>query len=214
LKQPGWIATQQGSLAAQRRIQYPPISAVLRYDHRMTDQAAAPRCALYARTSRADPAGALQFRAMRKFTHGRGWRVYGEFVDARYPGAMDQQPALDELMHEASKHQFDCIVVTKLDRFAFSYTGLVGRLQRLADLGVRFISVLQSVDTGEFVATADGSLVRTGDVLLSVARACSGFDSLREFEQPDRTPCRSRTGTSGEKRARRLKASAPGCSGE
>ena len=90
----------------------------------MTDQAAAPRCALYARTSRADPAGALQFRAMRKFTHGRGWRVYGEFVDARYPGAMDQQPALDELMHEASKHQFDCIVVTKLDRFAFSFTGL------------------------------------------------------------------------------------------
>jgi site-specific DNA recombinase len=162
------------------------------YNYRMTDQAAVPHCALYARTSGADPAGALQFRLMRRFVRRRGWRVYGEFIDARYPGATDEQPALDELMHEASKHQFDCIVVTRLDRLAFSYAGLVARLQRLADLGVRFISVLQSVDTGEFVATADGSLVRTGDVLLSVARACSGFDSLRE--QPDRTPCSRRTG--------------------
>jgi site-specific DNA recombinase len=79
---------------------------------------------------------------MRKFVHGRGWRVYGEFVDARYPGAMDQQPALDELMHEASKHRFDCIVVTKLDRFTFSYTGLIGRLQRLDELAIRFVAVL------------------------------------------------------------------------
>src|SRR5215471_21747091 len=97
----------------------------------MADQAAAPRCALYARISTADPAGALQFRKMRQFIRRRGWPVHAEYVDVRYPGAMHQLPALDELLKAAGDHSFDCVVVAELHRFGVDLVDFRERQQRL-----------------------------------------------------------------------------------
>jgi hypothetical protein len=41
---------------------------------------------------------------MRQFVRNRGWHVHAEYVDVRYPGAMQQLPALEELMRAASDY--------------------------------------------------------------------------------------------------------------
>jgi DNA invertase Pin-like site-specific DNA recombinase len=147
----------------------------------MINQAAAPRCALYARISTADPAGALQFRKIRQFVRRRGWPVHAEYVDVRYPGAMHQLPALDELMQAAKDRRFDCVVVAELHRFGVDLDDFHERLQCLEAHGIRFVAAAESIDTGECIHASDGSLVRAGDVLLNVAKACSEFESMREL---------------------------------
>ena len=52
-------------------------------------------------------------------------------------------------MQDARRRQVDVILVWKLDRWGRSVSHLVGNLQELAGLGVRWIATTQSLDTDE-----------------------------------------------------------------
>src|SRR4051812_33392842 len=52
-----------------------------------------------------------------------------------------------ELMADARRRRFDCVLVWKYDRFARSLGALVTALQEFRDLGVDFISHTQAIDT-------------------------------------------------------------------
>jgi DNA invertase Pin-like site-specific DNA recombinase len=107
------------------------------------------RVAIYARVSTVDQNPELQLRELRDYAAHRGFAVHREYVD-QASGDMRRRtraPAFEELMADARRRRFDCVLVWKYDRFARSLGALVTALQEFRDLGVDFISHTQAIDT-------------------------------------------------------------------
>ena len=107
------------------------------------------KAAIYARVSTIDQTCEMQLRELREYCSRRGWLVFADYVDTGWSGTKASRPELDRLMRHAVEHQFDCVVVWKLDRFGRSVLNLVESLNKLASAGVRFIATTQSIDTDE-----------------------------------------------------------------
>ena len=98
----------------------------------------AMRVAIYARVSTADQNPELQLRELRDYAERRGFPVHREYVDQASGDVRRRRraPAFDELMADARRRRFDCVLVWKYDRFARSLGALVAALQEFHDLGV------------------------------------------------------------------------------
>ena len=107
------------------------------------------KAAIYARVSTVDQKCEMQLHELLEYCSRRGWEIAGEYVDTGWSGTKASRPQLDRLMKHAGEHQFDCVVVWKLDRFGRSVLNLVESLNKLASAGVRFIATTQSIDTDE-----------------------------------------------------------------
>jgi putative DNA-invertase from lambdoid prophage Rac len=107
------------------------------------------RAAIYARVSTSDQTCSLQLRELRTYVKARGWKVAAEYVDTGWSGAKASRPELDRLMQDARERKVDVILVWKLDRWGRSVQNLVGSLQELHSLGVRWIATTQGLDTDE-----------------------------------------------------------------
>jgi DNA invertase Pin-like site-specific DNA recombinase len=110
-----------------------------------------------------DPEAQLQ--PLREMCRSRGWKIIKEYIDQGFSGAKASRPALDELMLDVERgyRYFDAVCVWKFDRFARSTTHLCRALETFQALGIAFVSLTESVDTG----TSYGKLVFT--VLAAVA---------------------------------------------
>jgi DNA invertase Pin-like site-specific DNA recombinase len=111
------------------------------------------RVAIYARVSTAEQNPESQLLALREYAGRRGLLVHKEYVD-RVSGDLERRRvkrqndrAYRELMEDAAKRAFDCVLVWKYDRFARSLSVLVAALQQFSTLGIDFISYTQSIDT-------------------------------------------------------------------
>jgi DNA invertase Pin-like site-specific DNA recombinase len=109
--------------------------------------------AIYARVSTNEQNPEAQLLALREYAARRGFSVYKEYVD-RVTGAVEQRKAKHqndlayrELMDDAARRIFDCVLVWKYDRFARSLSVLVVALQQFSTLGIDFISYTQNIDT-------------------------------------------------------------------
>jgi DNA invertase Pin-like site-specific DNA recombinase len=102
--------------------------------------------AIYARVSTTDQHNEIQIRELTQYAERRGWRVAGVYQD-QMSGAKAQRPGLDVLMADARLHQFDAVIVWKLDRFGRSLINCVTGIQELEAAGVRFLAVSQGLDT-------------------------------------------------------------------
>ena len=109
------------------------------------------RCAIYARVSTTDQNCEMQLRELREWLSRRGpdWKIVKEYVDTGFSGAKASRPALDDLMRDAAKREFDCLCVYKLDRFGRSVLHLSQQLAALSSYGIRFIAVTQGLDTDQ-----------------------------------------------------------------
>lgn len=107
------------------------------------------KTAIYARVSTTDQNCEIQLAELRDYAIRRGWTIVEEFVDSGLSGAKASRPALDRLMRGAARHDFDCILVTKIDRFSRSVLHLNQQVQDLASADVRFIAVTQGIDTDQ-----------------------------------------------------------------
>lgn len=107
------------------------------------------RVAIYARVSTADQNPEPQLRELREYAERRSFAVHREYVDQVGGNVRWRRraPAFDELMADARRSRFDCVLVWKYDRFARSLSALVAALQEFRDLGVDFISHTQAIDT-------------------------------------------------------------------
>jgi DNA invertase Pin-like site-specific DNA recombinase len=107
----------------------------------------AQRVALYARVSTAnhgqDPE--VQLRELRQYASSRGWSIVREYTDVA-SGSKDSRPALNELMTDAKRRQFNAVVVWKLDRFGRSLRHLVNALAELESSHVAFVSIRDNLD--------------------------------------------------------------------
>ncbi len=115
-----------------------------------------PRAALYARVSTSgkgqDPA--LQLEALRRVAEQRGWHIVNEYVDIGVSGKKDHRPALDDLMADCHAGKLDVVAVWKFDRFGRSLRHLVEALAEFESIGVAFVSVTESIDSGSPIGKA------------------------------------------------------------
>ena len=105
------------------------------------------RVALYARVSTVHGGQTpdMQLWEMREYCEHRNWTITGEYVD-RMSGLRCSRPSLNLLMQDAAQRKLDCILVWKLDRFGRSLRHLVNSLAELQALGIRFVSLKDSLD--------------------------------------------------------------------
>jgi putative DNA-invertase from lambdoid prophage Rac len=114
------------------------------------------RVALYARTSTADKQDPeVQLRELREYAALRGWIVAGTYEDKGYTGSNANRPQLKAIMQDAKARRFDLILVWKLDRWGRSLREIVLMLQDLAEYGIEFCSLKDSLD----LSTSQGRLM-------------------------------------------------------
>jgi DNA invertase Pin-like site-specific DNA recombinase len=101
---------------------------------------------MYARVSTADQTAENQLLQLRVYVQARGWSAT-EYVDC-ISGSKDRRPELDRLIADAKRRRIDTLVVWKLDRLGRSLKHLVMLLDELQSLGVAFVSLGESIDTG------------------------------------------------------------------
>jgi DNA invertase Pin-like site-specific DNA recombinase len=68
------------------------------------------RAAIYARCSTFEQNSENQLEELRRYVEARGWHAAGEYIDHGISGAKDHRPALDRLVVDAKRRQFDVLV--------------------------------------------------------------------------------------------------------
>jgi len=106
------------------------------------------RAALYARVSTLDQHPETQLLDLRQLAEQRGFQIIEEYVDHGISGSRTRRPALDKLLADANRHRFDVVVVAAFDRMARSVRHLLETLDELSRLGIEFISLRESIDSG------------------------------------------------------------------
>jgi DNA invertase Pin-like site-specific DNA recombinase len=120
------------------------------------------RIAAYVRVSTGSQSTKAQEAELRKYIKIRGWslaRIYSDQIS----GVKSVRPALNQLLTDARRRKFDCVLVTRIDRLGRSVSHLLEVLQTFKDCGVEFVSLSEAIDT----STASGMMVFT--VLAAVA---------------------------------------------
>ncbi len=103
------------------------------------------RAALYARVSTLDQEPENQLAELRRYAAARGWEA-SEYVDHGVSGSQDRRRALDGLLKDARRRQFDVLVCWRLDRLGRNLRHLVTLLDDLQALGVAFVSLGEGID--------------------------------------------------------------------
>src|ERR671917_869839 len=88
-----------------------------------------------------------QRRAIEAACAERGWQGVAWYADEGVSAHTDditRRPALHRMVQDAQRHQFDAIVVHKLDRFARSVVVALSTFKRLSDLGISFLSLSEA----------------------------------------------------------------------
>src|ERR1043166_6120530 len=141
------------------------------------------KAAIYARVSTnngQDPT--MQTRELRDYCERRGWELAGEYVDVGISGSKEKRPKLDQLMTDAHRRRFDCVVVWKFDRFARSVSHLLRALETFKAQGIEFVSFSGQMDTstpaGKMVFTVLGAVAELERSLI-VERVKAGLRNAR-----------------------------------
>jgi DNA invertase Pin-like site-specific DNA recombinase len=113
------------------------------------------RVGLYVRVSTSEQSSNMQLAELKEFAQARGWTVAGVYQDDGFSGKNTKRPELQRLLADASRRRFDAVLVWKLDRFARSLGDLIAMIQGLAEVGVDFVSLRDSLD----LTTSQGRLM-------------------------------------------------------
>ena len=140
--------------------------------------------AIYARVSTADQNPEAQLAELRDYAQARKFTIHREYVD-RVTGAVEKRrapAAYDELLADAKRHRFGCVLVWKFDRFARSLPALLSALQTFNTLGIDFISVTQQIDTtmpmGRLMFSVVGAIAEFERELIS-ERTRAGLENAK-----------------------------------
>ncbi len=112
------------------------------------------RVAIYARVSTDGQSVNAQLEALRQVAERRGWQVVNEYKDQGISGAKgrDQRPALDAMLKDAVRCEFDLVAAWSVDRLGRSLQHLVNGLSDLQATGIGLYLHQQAIDT----TTAEG----------------------------------------------------------
>jgi DNA invertase Pin-like site-specific DNA recombinase len=129
------------------------------------------RAALYLRVSTADQKPDLQYDGLRGYAAHAGLDIVQDYCEVAVSGRREGRPQLNALMAAARKHEIDCVLVWKFDRFARSTRHLLAALEEFNHLGMRFVSVQDQIDTespmGRAMFTIIGAMAELESSLIS-----------------------------------------------
>jgi putative DNA-invertase from lambdoid prophage Rac len=103
------------------------------------------RAAVYARVSTFDQEPENQLAELRRYVEARGWTAT-EYIDKGVSGAKEKRPALDRLVADAKRRQFDVLVCWRLDRLGRNLRHLIILIEECQTLGISFISLGEGID--------------------------------------------------------------------
>src|SRR3989442_2344312 len=118
---------------------------------------------------------------LRAYCKARGWDDVIEYTDT-VSGTRERRPGLDRLLSEVKARRVDVVVVAAFDRLGRSVRHLVETLELFRHLGVEFISLRESIDTGSPLGTAVFTIIAAIAQLersLIVERVKSGLRRAR-----------------------------------
>jgi len=160
------------------------------------------RAALYMRVSTVDQHPETQLHDLRGLAAQRGFQIVEEYTDHGISGTRARRPALDKMMADARRGQFDIVMVWAADRLARSVKHYVEVLAELDHLGIAFVSFREQIDTAGplgraimIIVSAIAELERS----LIVERVRAGLRRCTPGRTPHRAPStrhRSRCGCS------------------
>ncbi len=107
------------------------------------------RDALYDRGSTDEQTTDNQRRELEGVAKRSGWKIVDIYEDNGISGAngREKRPALDKLLKDAARREFDMIAAWSVDRLGRSLQHLVGLLEELQALGVDLYLHQQGLDT-------------------------------------------------------------------
>ncbi len=105
------------------------------------------KAAIYCRVSTLEQSVDSQLQELREYALRRGYDIHREYTDPGFSGAVDNRPALNDLLADARQCKFDIVLVSAFDRFGRSLQFLVNTLEEFHSLGIDFISYRQQIDT-------------------------------------------------------------------
>jgi len=107
------------------------------------------RVALYVRVSTDEQTTDNQRRELEGVAKRSGWKIVDIYEDNGISGAngREKRPALDKLLKDAARREFDMIAAWSVDRLGRSLQHLVGLLEELQALGVDLYLHQQGLDT-------------------------------------------------------------------
>lgn len=160
------------------------------------------KTALYLRVSTNQQTVDNQRLELEKYCDRQGWKVVKVYEDDGISGKTTDRPALQEMLCDAGKGEFQVLAVWKIDRLARSTVDLLNILMTLKSHGVDFCSTTQAIDTtnsmGRMIMTFLGAIAeferetiiervhaglsRARDEGVILGRPRSGFDIGRALQ--------------------------------
>src|SRR5436309_9049746 len=140
------------------------------------------KAATYARVSTVGQEPENQLQELRRYVEARGWTAV-EYVDRGVSGAKDRRPALDQMVADAKRRNFDVVVAWRLDRLGRNLRHLVTLIEELQTLGIAFVSLGEGIDC----------LTPAGKLQLHILAALAGFERSRIQERVKAGLARART---------------------
>jgi DNA invertase Pin-like site-specific DNA recombinase len=86
----------------------------------------------------------MQLKQMREYAKKRGWRILYESKEIGSGAKTSLQR--EKILKLAKQRKVDVIIVWRLDRWGRSVSDLIGTLGELADFGVGFVSLTETLD--------------------------------------------------------------------
>lgn len=125
------------------------------------------KVALYARVSTDDKGQdpESQLFKLRRMAEARGYEIVGQYVDHK-SGKDANRPEFQRLLKDARAHQFDIIMITKLDRMMRSVKNLLSVLEDLERWKIALECVDQPIETGSAM----------GKMMLTILGAVAEFE--------------------------------------
>lgn len=107
------------------------------------------RAALYLRVSTDDQTVANQERELRIVAERAGWEIVAVYRDEGISGSKgrDKRPALDAMLKDAVRRQFDVVAAWSVDRLGRSLQDLVSMLSEIHAAGIDLYLHQQAIDT-------------------------------------------------------------------
>ena len=99
------------------------------------------RVAIYCRCSTSEQTVDLQLDQLMDYAKARELEIVETYVDEGVSGAREKRPALDRLLADAHRRQWDTVLVWKLDRLGRSLSHLIRIVDTLGSLGVDLVSL-------------------------------------------------------------------------
>lgn len=140
------------------------------------------KAAIYARVSTDRQDSVNQMPDLQNYATFKRLDIVQTFAD-EMSGRKADRPALQAMLAAARRHEFDVLLVWKLDRLGRSAKHLLQVLDELHSLGISFVSVTQALDTstaaGKLLFTVLGAVAEFESALIS-ERTAAGMASARK----------------------------------